>query len=151
MTRFLPADINQLRDAVGEALMAEEPMEVLAGGSKHGLGRPMQTALAPIHSALTMSEPRRKPLSTMIGMRPFTASTISGSASMVERPESSLRAPWLDTMIASMPLSAAITASSQARMPLITIFILVVSRSRLKKSQVIAEDCVLVSPERSNP
>src|SRR5262249_29615185 len=52
----------------------------------------MQTALAPMHSALTTSEPRRNPLSTMIGMRPFTASTISGSASMVERPESSLRA-----------------------------------------------------------
>src|SRR6516225_4658737 len=62
-----------------------------------------------MHSALTTSEPRRNPLSTMMGMRPFTASTISGSASMVERPESSLRAPWLDTMIASMPLSAAMT------------------------------------------
>ena len=34
MTRFLPADINELRDAVGEALVAEEPLEVLAGGSK---------------------------------------------------------------------------------------------------------------------
>src|SRR5258707_594466 len=33
----------------------------------------MHTALAPMHSALTTSEPRRKPLSTMIGMRPFTA------------------------------------------------------------------------------
>src|SRR5262245_14356141 len=82
---------------------------------------------------------------------PLTAATISGSASMVERPESSLRAPWLDTMIASMPLSAAMTASSQARMPLITIFILAVSRSRLKKSQVMADAWVLVSPERSTP
>src|SRR5207302_10276670 len=53
MTRFLPADINQLRDAVGEALMAEEPMEVLAGGSKRGLGRPMQTAHALDLSALS--------------------------------------------------------------------------------------------------
>jgi glycolate oxidase FAD binding subunit len=44
MTRFRPADINELRDAVGEALVAEEPLEVLAGGSKHGLGRPLQTA-----------------------------------------------------------------------------------------------------------
>ena len=42
-------------------------------------------------SALTMSVPRRKPESTSTGMRPFTASMISGSASMVERPESSLR------------------------------------------------------------
>jgi glycolate oxidase FAD binding subunit len=44
MTRFLPADINQLRDAVGEALTAEEPVELIAGGSKRGLGRPLQTA-----------------------------------------------------------------------------------------------------------
>ena len=71
-----------------------------------------------MHSALTMSEPRRKPESTRIGIRPFTASTISGSASMVERPESSERAPWFDTMMPSRPASAAITASSQARMPL---------------------------------
>src|SRR5436190_22286193 len=53
MTRFLPADINQLRDAVGEALAAEEPLEVLAGGSKRGLGRPMQTAHALDLSALS--------------------------------------------------------------------------------------------------
>src|SRR5438132_4591696 len=53
MTRFVPADINQLRDAVGEALMAEEPIEVLAGGSKRGLGRPMQTAHALDLSALS--------------------------------------------------------------------------------------------------
>src|SRR5260370_2155917 len=44
MTRFLPADINELRDAVGEALAAEEPVELVAGGSKRGLGRPLQTA-----------------------------------------------------------------------------------------------------------
>src|SRR5262249_30136003 len=60
-------------------------------------GRPTHTAVAPMHSALTMSEPRRNPESTRIGMRPCTASTISGSASMVERPESSPRAPWLET------------------------------------------------------
>jgi glycolate oxidase FAD binding subunit len=44
MTRFQPADINQLREAVGEALTAEEPVELIAGGSKRGLGRPLQTA-----------------------------------------------------------------------------------------------------------
>jgi glycolate oxidase FAD binding subunit len=44
MTRFLPGDIDQLRDAVGEALLAEEPVELIAGGSKRGLGRPLQTA-----------------------------------------------------------------------------------------------------------
>jgi hypothetical protein len=36
-------------------------------------------------------------------------------------------------------------------MPLSTIFILVVSRSRLRKSQVIAEDWVCVRPETSTP
>src|SRR6202040_142514 len=44
MTRFQPADINQLREAVGEALTAAEPVELIAGGSKRGLGRPMQAA-----------------------------------------------------------------------------------------------------------
>src|SRR6266542_2893049 len=44
MTRFIPADIAELRDAVAAALAAEEPLEVLAGGSKRGLGRPLQTA-----------------------------------------------------------------------------------------------------------
>src|SRR5437764_760311 len=33
-----------------------------------------------MHSALAMSVPRRKPLSTITGMRPFTACTISSSA-----------------------------------------------------------------------
>src|SRR5438309_7625294 len=43
MARFTPADLNELRDAVAEALAAEEPLEVVAGGSKRGLGRPLQT------------------------------------------------------------------------------------------------------------
>jgi glycolate oxidase FAD binding subunit len=44
MTRFAPANLDELRDAVGTALAAEEPVEVLGGGSKRGLGRPLQTA-----------------------------------------------------------------------------------------------------------
>src|SRR5258707_14239854 len=44
MTRFAPADLAQLRDAVAAALTAEEPFEIVAGGSKRGLGRPLQTA-----------------------------------------------------------------------------------------------------------
>src|SRR5271170_2076596 len=44
MTRFVPADLAELRDAVGAALAAEEPVELLGGGSKRGLGRPLQTA-----------------------------------------------------------------------------------------------------------
>jgi glycolate oxidase FAD binding subunit len=44
MSRFLPTSINELRDAVADALAANEPVELVAGGSKRGLGRPMQTA-----------------------------------------------------------------------------------------------------------
>ncbi|HVB16133.1 MAG TPA: FAD-binding protein, partial [Stellaceae bacterium] len=43
MTRFAPADINELRDAVAQALAAEEAVEIVGGGSKRGLGRPLQT------------------------------------------------------------------------------------------------------------
>src|SRR3954468_11897818 len=43
MTRFQPADLAELRDAVNAALTAEEPVELVAGGSKRGLGRPLQT------------------------------------------------------------------------------------------------------------
>ena len=43
MIRFSPADLKELRDAVGDALAAGEPLELVAGGSKRGLGRPMQT------------------------------------------------------------------------------------------------------------
>src|ERR1700692_932847 len=45
----------------------------------------MPPARAPIASALTASVPRRNPLSTMTGIRPFTAAMISGSASMAWR------------------------------------------------------------------
>ncbi len=43
MTRFRPADISELRDAVATALAAEEAVEIVGGGSKRGLGRPLQT------------------------------------------------------------------------------------------------------------
>jgi glycolate oxidase FAD binding subunit len=44
MTCFVPADIDELRYAVGEALSTEEPLELVAGGTKRGLGRPLQLA-----------------------------------------------------------------------------------------------------------
>jgi glycolate oxidase FAD binding subunit len=44
MTRFVPSTLAELRDAVAAALAAQEPVEVVAGGSKRGLGRPLQTA-----------------------------------------------------------------------------------------------------------
>ena len=43
MARFAPADLDELRDAVATALAAEEPVEIVGGGSKRGLGRPLQT------------------------------------------------------------------------------------------------------------
>ncbi len=42
MSRFTPTDIEELRDAVGEALAAAEPVELVAGATKRGLGRLLQ-------------------------------------------------------------------------------------------------------------
>src|SRR5947209_18276848 len=44
MVTFVPSDLGELREAVAEALAAEEPVEVVGGGSKRALGRPMQAA-----------------------------------------------------------------------------------------------------------
>ncbi|HYM73559.1 MAG TPA: FAD-binding protein [Stellaceae bacterium] len=43
MTRFVPTNIDELREAVDAVLAAEEPVELVAGGTKRGLGRPLQT------------------------------------------------------------------------------------------------------------
>src|SRR5580658_9530388 len=43
MTRFVPTSLDELRDAIATALAAEEPVELVAGGTKRGLGRPLQT------------------------------------------------------------------------------------------------------------
>jgi glycolate dehydrogenase FAD-binding subunit len=58
MTRFVATSIDELREAVGDALAAEEPVELVAGGSKRGLGRPMQT-------------PRTLDLSQLSGIRGY--------------------------------------------------------------------------------
>ncbi len=63
MTRFSPADLKELRDAVGEALAADEPLELVAGGSKRRLGRPMQT-------------PRTLDLSRLSGVRSYEPSEL---------------------------------------------------------------------------
>ena len=44
MTRLSPADLTELRDQITGALAAEEPVELIAGGSKRELGRPVQAA-----------------------------------------------------------------------------------------------------------
>jgi glycolate oxidase FAD binding subunit len=43
MTRFRPSDERELVDVVAAAVAREEPLEIIAGGSKRGLGRPLQT------------------------------------------------------------------------------------------------------------
>ncbi|MBV8738691.1 MAG: glycolate oxidase subunit GlcE [Alphaproteobacteria bacterium] len=63
MTRFSPADLKELHDAVGEALAADEPLELVAGGSKRDLGRPMQT-------------PRTLDLSRLSGIRSYEPSEL---------------------------------------------------------------------------
>src|SRR3954469_26005381 len=63
MSRFTPADLNELRDAVAEALAAEEPLEVVAGGSKRALGRPLQT-------------PHTLDLSRLAGIRDYARSEL---------------------------------------------------------------------------
>jgi glycolate oxidase FAD binding subunit len=42
MTTFRPRDERELSDIVAAALAREEPLEIVAGGSKRGLGRPLQ-------------------------------------------------------------------------------------------------------------
>jgi glycolate oxidase FAD binding subunit len=58
MTRLLPTSINELRDAVADALAANEPVELVAGGTKRGLGRPLQV-------------PRTLDLSELSGIRDY--------------------------------------------------------------------------------
>jgi glycolate oxidase FAD binding subunit len=67
MSRFAPADLDELRDAIGEALTVEEPLEVVAGGSKRGLGRPLQL-------------PRMLDLSRLAGIRDYQPSELVLSA-----------------------------------------------------------------------
>ncbi|MGH6974396.1 MAG: glycolate oxidase subunit GlcE [Stellaceae bacterium] len=42
MSRYRPADEKQLIDVVAAAVANEEPLEIIAGGSKRNLGRPLQ-------------------------------------------------------------------------------------------------------------
>ncbi|HEX3953024.1 MAG TPA: FAD-binding protein, partial [Stellaceae bacterium] len=63
MSRFVPADLNELRDAIAEALVAEEPLEIVAGGTKQGLGRPLQT-------------PRMLDVSRLSGIREYEPSEL---------------------------------------------------------------------------
>ena len=63
MARFTPANLDELRDAVVTALAAEEPVEIIGGGSKRGLGRPLQT-------------PHLLDLSSLVGIRDYEPSEL---------------------------------------------------------------------------
>src|SRR5436190_18120948 len=63
MNRSAPADLNELRDAVADALAAEEPVELVGGGSKRNLGRPLQA-------------PRTLDLSRLSGIRDYAPSEL---------------------------------------------------------------------------
>jgi glycolate oxidase FAD binding subunit len=82
MSSFAPASLNELRDAIGDALAAEEPLEVVAGGSKRDLGRPLQL-------------PRTLDLSRLCGIREYQPSELvltAGAATPVEEMEAALTA-----------------------------------------------------------
>lgn len=70
VTCVAPVDLAELREAIGDALAAEEPMEVVSGGTKRGLGRPLQL-------------PRSLDLSRLAGIRDYQPSELvltAGSA-----------------------------------------------------------------------
>jgi glycolate oxidase FAD binding subunit len=80
MSRVAPADLAELRDAVLEALAAEEPVEIVAGGTKRGLGRPLQL-------------PRTLGLSRLAGIRDYQPSELvltAGAATPLQEIEVTL-------------------------------------------------------------
>jgi glycolate oxidase FAD binding subunit len=80
MSRFAPADLDELRDAIADALAAEEPLEVVAGESKRGLGRPLQL-------------PRVLDLSGLAGIRDYQPSELvltAGAATPIEEIDAAL-------------------------------------------------------------
>jgi len=81
MTRFVPTSIDELRDAVAAALAAEEPLELIGGGSKRGLGRPLQT-------------PHTLDLSRLSGIRDYAPSELvltAGAATPLAEVERALQ------------------------------------------------------------
>jgi glycolate oxidase FAD binding subunit len=63
MARLAPNTIDELREAVASALAGEEPLELIGGGTKRGLGRPLQT-------------PHMLDLSGLGGIREYTPSEL---------------------------------------------------------------------------
>jgi glycolate oxidase FAD binding subunit len=82
MAQFSPATLDELRDTVGDALAAEEPLEIVAGGTKRGLGRPLQV-------------PRTLDLSRLAGIRDYEPSELvltAGTATPLAEIEMALAA-----------------------------------------------------------
>jgi glycolate oxidase FAD binding subunit len=80
VTRFSPTTLDELRDTVGEALVAQEPLELVAGATKRGLGRPLQL-------------PRTLDLSRLTGIRDYEPSELvltAGAVTPLEEIESAL-------------------------------------------------------------
>ena len=80
MSRVAPADLGELRDVIGEALTAEEPLELVAGATRRGLGRPLQL-------------PRTLDLSRLTGIRDYQPSELvltAGAATPLEEIETAL-------------------------------------------------------------
>src|SRR5215471_5325685 len=82
MSHLAPTDLGELRDAVGEALAAGEPLELIAGGSKRGLGRQLQL-------------PRSLDLSGITGIRDYQPSELvltAAAATPIQEIETALAA-----------------------------------------------------------
>jgi glycolate oxidase FAD binding subunit len=82
MPEFAPTDLDELREAVGDALAAEEPLEIVAGGSKRGLGRPLQL-------------PRTLDLGRLSGIRDYEPSELvltAGAATRIAEIDAALAA-----------------------------------------------------------
>jgi glycolate oxidase FAD binding subunit len=80
MTRLSPSTLDELCDAVSEALSAQEPLELVAGATKQALGRPMQL-------------PRTLDLSGLAGIRDYEASELvltAGAATPLDEIEAAL-------------------------------------------------------------
>ena len=80
MSGVAPADLGELRDAIGEALIADEPVELISGATKRGLGRPLQL-------------PRTLDLSGLAGIRDYQSSELvltAGAATPLDVIETAL-------------------------------------------------------------
>src|SRR3974377_1400190 len=80
MSRVAPCEITELSEAIGDALAADEPLELIAGGSKRGLGRPLQL-------------PRMLDLSRLSGIRDYQPSELvltAGAATPIEEIDTAL-------------------------------------------------------------